>query len=175
MTRMALMTLALPVALLGAVWVGPAMAQSSPGATGASCVVSKWAWTSGVRENANVDVLEGGHKGKDVYFWMTVKGDAAALEIVKANKGIPVAFSWGYYAGSVFIRDKVRWVDLTDKEISGLENELAGSGFWDFRIWDFREKSAYWVVKALDPSAKCVAFSPARDGCAFTICFQAVK
>lgn len=116
-------------------------------------VVADCAWTSNIKENNDFkDKLSGMYFGKYLYFWMKIEGDMAALEYVKNTKRFPIGFSWYYYRYNLYTYDyRDKFVEIADDEIAELEEDCRAKGSWTYRIWDYRFKSADWVVVPIYP------------------------
>lgn len=153
-----------------------ALAQNGIQQIDSYCVVSAAVWTDGINDLNHKSTFSDTFKGEKVFVWLKIKGGRESLEYIKSHKKLPLKLEWYTYYGYHFDKDTYRdkEIELSDKDIKGLEDEYNDlkRGYWDYRIWDHREKHGYWRVIPRIINGKQMTMENSTNKCSLEIIFE---
>lgn len=158
--------------VVGRFSIGSAFASNDA----ADCKSVKAVWTNAIKTDKEHDkVLVDHFSGERIYGWLKLKGGKSSLNFIKKYRKLPVKLAWYTYYGSHYALSKEpREFFLTDKEIKGIEDECntPERGYWDFRIWDFRELPGYWKLVPFLEQGGQLNFENTCEPCEIEIVFD---
>lgn len=147
----------------------------------AEIAVVDHAWTGSiVQRNASDRYTDRAPLGSPLYLWTRLRGDAAALDALRAGGKLPIRHEWVKYVGPDPDIDTLRPTDEIDvggvreAVIETVAAELSQRGFFDWRTWSRKQNlspgtHAVRVVYADGSPVTCRIDGVAARPCVFRI------
>lgn len=174
-----LVCLCAAVAAGGAAWVnpGPAPAPAGPpapnGAEGPPLVVSAWGLGSNPSLAAYSVAAAAIPSGRPFYIWLKLEGNAAALDAMQAEGGLPVVVHWTpdtANAGPPAPPLTTRLVVGNPRLAPALAGEVEHTGHFTWHTWTRKDtlSPGRWSVSLTYPGGKPLACGQELRPCRFS-------
>jgi hypothetical protein len=155
---------------------------SAPAAAEGDVRVAEYAWTSSVRGRDYTNRFEDSSAAPvaQIFFWTRLEGSNAALEALRRDGKLPIRHQWRRYVGTIPDFDNATPLDEMPLDVGrqdvihGLELELLGRGFFDWRTWSTKHvvRPGFYTVRVLYADGgpvPCLRHRALQPDCRFSI------